>query len=119
MFTRCAWLLVVAPLFCLGCSEPDPPPDARQAKFVGTWKEVYQGPKGILTLKADGTYTGTINTPREYRMLLRAPETIDLKGTWKTTQGKIHFHVDEASFMNDSLAGQDTTEWINTVTDNW
>ncbi len=119
MFIRFAWLLVVAPLFCLGCSNAVEPPDARQAQFVGTWKEVYQGPKGTLTLKADGTYTGTIATPREHQMLFHAPETIDIKGTWKTTDGEIHFHIDEASALGDALAGQDAVETINKVDNGW
>ena len=85
---------------------------ARGAKFI-------KAPKGILTLKADGTYTGTLATPREHQMLFRAPETIEIKGTWKTTEGEIHFHVDEASAMNDSLAGQDATETISKVSEPW
>ena len=118
MFTRSAWLVIVAPLFCLGC-EPPEPPDARHAQFVGTWKEIYQGPKGIVTLKEDGTYTATVPTPPEQRVLFHLPETYDMKGTWRTTKGEIHFHVDEATAMNDELAGRDATESIVNVNENW
>jgi hypothetical protein len=120
MFTRFVWLLVVAPLFCLGCSDaPVEPPDARQAKMVGMWREVYQGPKGILTLKEDGTYTVTEVTPFEQRVLFKLPDTIDIKGTWKTTDGTIHFHVDEATAMNDELADKDVVESIKEVSETW
>jgi hypothetical protein len=118
MSTRFVWLFIVAPLFCLGCSDaPVEPSDARQAQLVGMWREVYQGPKGIITLKADGTYTAMVVAPFEQRVLFKLPETIDIKGTWKTTDGEIHFHIDEASAMNDGLAGQDATETIKSVSD--
>jgi hypothetical protein len=120
MFTRSTWLLIVAPLCCLGCSDaPVEPPDARQGKLVGMWREVYQGPKGIITLKADGTYTAMSVTAFEQRVLFKLPETIDIKGTWKTTEGTIHFHIDEASAMNDELAGKDVEETIKSVNDGW
>ena len=73
MFTRAFGLVLIAPLFCLGCSDaPVEPPDARQAQFVGMWREVYQGPKGIITLKEDGTYTAMVVSPFEQRVLFKA-----------------------------------------------
>src|SRR5262249_45043909 len=66
--------------------------------------------RGSFTLESDGSYTGEVI--QIIQLIPGSPKSFQLKGTWKTVQGSIIFHIDESTYMNDQMAGRDITEKI-------